>query len=67
MDDGTHSPLRTRSPTLVVLPKTPDECTADLEAVMNHIHASFKHEIDGLHTAMRTMDAAHRAANEEAR
>ena len=58
--------MRTRSPLSVALPRTPEERTADLEAAMNRIHVSFEQEIKGLHKAMRTMDAAHRAANEEA-
>ena len=67
MDDKPQSPLRTRSPLMVALPRTPEERTADLEAAVNRIHISFEQEVSGLHKALRDMDAAHRAEKEEAR
>ena len=66
MDGELQSPLRTRSPLMVALPRTPEERTADLEAAVNRIHISFEQEVSGLHKALRDMDAAHQAEKEEA-
>ena len=64
MAEGTQPPVGTRSPPSVALPKTQDQRTQDLEDTVNLIHSSFKTEIDGIHTALRILDAAQRAGND---